>query len=206
MAVEDDYMALLNKAEGAFSNSTKIQSRLKVPEPEIIYEGKATIIRNFQDIADLLNRPSKSIMKHFTRELGIGVSEDGRRLIINKKVESNIVQEKIKDYMETYVLCYECGSPDTDIQRVGRIDVMVCKACGAQHSLKMAKDSKRLVADVEEGKQYTVTVTDVGVSGEGKANYLGYTILIPGGKKGETVEVRIKKIRRKTAISEIVRG
>ncbi len=205
MVVDDDYMSLLNKAEGAFSDSTEVQSRLKIPEPDVILEGKATIVRNFQDIADLLNRPAKKIMKHFTRELGIGVAQDGRRLIINKKVDANTIQQKIKEYMDSYVICYECGSPDTEIQRIGRVDVLVCKACGAQHSVKMSKDSKKLEADVEEGRKYTVTISDVGTSGEGKANYQGYTILVPGGKKGETVEVLIKKIRRRTAISEIVK-
>ncbi len=205
MAVEDDYMKLLNKAEGAFSDSTKVQSRLKIPEPDVISEGKVTIIRNFQDIGELINRPAKAIMKHFTRELGIGVAMDGRRLIINKKVDANTIQQKIREYMETYVICYECGSPDTEMERVGRVDVLVCKACGAQHSVRVSRDSKRLEADVEEGKKYTVTVTDVGTSGEGKANYMGYTILVPGGKKGVTVEVLIKKIRRKTAISEVVK-
>lgn len=205
MVVDDDYMSLLNKAEGAFSDSTEVQSRLKIPEPDVILEGKVTIVRNFQDIAELINRPAKNIMKHFTRELGIGVAQDGRRLIINKKVDANTIQLKIKEYMESYVICYECGSPDTEIQRIGRVDVLVCKACGAQHSVKMAKDSKKMEADVEEGKRYTVTVSDVGESGEGKANYQGYTILVPGGRKGQTVEVLIKKIRRRTAISEIVK-
>lgn len=205
MTVDDEYMSLLNKADGAFSNSTKIQSRLRVPEPDVIYEGRVTIIRNFQDIVELINRSAKAVMKHFTRELGIGVSQEGRRLIINKKVDLNTIQGKIRDYMESYVICYECGSPDTEIERVGRIDVLSCKACGAQHSIKMAKDSKKLEAEVEEGRRYTVTVTDMGESGEGKASYQGYTILVPGGKKGETLEVLIKKIRRKTAISEIVK-
>lgn len=205
MATDDDYMSLLDKAEGNFSDSTEVQSRLRIPEPDVILEGKVTIIRNFQDIAELINRPAKKIMKHFTRELGIGISLDGRRLIINKKVDSNTIQQKIKEYMESYVICYECGSPDTEIQRIGRVDVLECKACGAQHSVKMSKDSKKLEADVEEGKKYTVTVSDMGDSGEGKANLHGYTILVPGGKKGQTVEVLIKKIRRRTAISEIVK-
>lgn len=205
MAVDEDYLSLLNKADGAFSDSTEVQSRLKLPDPEVILEGKVTIIRNFQDIADLINRPAKNIMKHFTRELGIGVAQDGRRLIINKKVDSNTIQLKIKEYMDSYVICYECGSPDTEMERVGRVDVLVCKACGAQHSVKMAKDSKKTEVDVEEGRKYTVTVSEVGDSGEGKANYRGYTILVPGGKKGQTVEVLIKKIRKRTAISEIVK-
>ncbi len=58
---------------------------------------------------------------------------------------------------------------------------------------------------LEEGKQYVVEVSTVGPSGEGRANYRGgYTILIPGAKKGETVRVLIKKVKNNTAVAEIV--
>ena len=36
---EDIYSKLLDKAEGTFSKSIRSQRRLKIPEPDIIYEG-----------------------------------------------------------------------------------------------------------------------------------------------------------------------
>lgn len=201
----DDYFKLLDKADGNFSDLNRTQSRLKIPDPDVIYEGKSTIVRNFGDILEMINRPEKAVVKFLSVELGIGITTDGPRLIINRKVSSQVIQEKIRKYMSSFVICYECGSPDTEIQRLGRVEVLVCKACGAQHSVRMDKDIKKTEADVEEGKKYTVTITESGNSGEGKAYYKGFTILVPGAKKGETVTVLIRKVRRKIAVSEIVK-
>ncbi len=204
MVNDDEYLSLLKKADGAFADSTKIQSRLKIPDLDVIYEGKNTIIRNFQDIVDILRRDAKNIIKHFTRELGTKIVQEGRRLIIIKKVDHSTLEKKLKDYIGMYVTCYECGSPDTEIERVGRVYLLVCKACGAQHSIRVTGDVKKTETGISEGKEYKVTVSEIGRAGEGKALYNGYTILIPGSKRGETVVVRIKKIRGKIAIGERV--
>ena len=202
---EDIYSKLLDKAEGTFSTSIRSQRRLKIPEPDIIYEGKVTIIRNFGSVIEMLNRDPKIFVKFLTRELGIGISIDPPRLIINKKVDQETIRKKLEQYLQIYVECYECGSPDTEIKRVGRVDVLECKACGAQHALKMTKDINQNESTLEEGKTYSVTVSDIGPSGEGRGNFRGFTIIVPGAKKGETLKVLVKKIRKGTAIAEKVK-
>ena len=49
-----DYEKLLKKAENVLSKSNMNQQRLQIPDPDVIQEGKATIIRNFTDIADMI--------------------------------------------------------------------------------------------------------------------------------------------------------
>ncbi|MGC8609378.1 MAG: translation initiation factor IF-2 subunit beta [Thermoplasmata archaeon] len=199
----DDYDKLLDKAKNVLSSSTRNVDRLKIPEPEIIREGKVTIIRNFLDIVDMINRDPEHVIKFLTKELGANVTLSGRRLTINKKVSLEVLQSKIDQYMNTYVRCYECGSPDTEIQKSGRISLLVCKACGAQHPIKLAREFKQN-DEIEEGREYTVEVTEIGSSGEGRSIFHGYTIFIPGAKKGDTLKVRIKRIKKDVAIAEII--
>ncbi|WP_010916913.1 translation initiation factor IF-2 subunit beta [Thermoplasma volcanium] len=199
----DSYDKLLEKAKDVLSSSTKNIDRLKIPEPEIIREGKATIIRNFQDIIDIINRDPDQVIKFLTRELGTNIVQNGRRLIINKKVTLEELQEKMNEYINTYVRCYECGSLDTEIQKSGRVSLLVCKACGAQHPIHTVKEFKE-EEGIEEGKEYTVEISEVGSSGEGRASFRGFTIFVPGTKKGETVKVKIKKIKNDVAIAEVV--
>lgn len=199
-----DYNDLLENAEGAFLKGNKSQERLKIPDPDIIYEGRVSIVRNFADIVDMINRDPKHVAKFLMKELGIGVSIDSRRLLINRKVSYEQVKEKISQYMDSYVRCYECRAPDTEIQRIGRVDVLVCKACGAQHPIRLVREAKTSELKPEEGKEYSVTVTEVGKSGEGRSHLGGYVIVVPGGKKGQTVKVRIKKVLGTTAFSEII--
>ena len=199
------YEDLLKKAENAFSKGDKNKMRLQVPDPDVIYEGRVTIVRNFIDIADMINRDPKHVAKFLMKELGIGVTIDSKRLLINRKVSIDQIKDKISQYMDSFVKCYECQSPDTEIQRVGRVDLLVCKACGAQHPIRLTRESKSSESSLEEGKDYTVTVTEVGKSGEGKAMFRGFRIIIPGVKTGQTLRVRIKKIMHYTAIAEVIK-
>ena len=201
---QNEYEELLNRASGIFSKSTQSEARLKIPDPDIIREGKSTIVRNFQDIADMINRDPKHISKFLMKEFGIGVTVSGKRLIINRKLTYEQIASKISQYLDSYVMCYECGSPDTEIQKVGRTNLLTCKACGAQHPIRLVRESKVSETEIEEGKVYTIEITEIGASGEGRSTFRGYHIFVPGVKKGDTVKVRIKKIRKGTAIAEVV--
>ena len=203
--MEFDYNKLLKDASGVLSSKNRTEERLKVPEPEIIYEGKSTIIRNFIDITEMLNRNPEDLVKYLTKEFGIGANVAGRRLIINRKLREEEIREKLNAYMATYVLCYDCSSPDTTIQKVGRTYLLVCKACGAEHPIKASREIKENEDQLTEGKTYNVIINEIGKSGEGHAFYSDFTIYVPGTKKGEHVKVMIKKIRKNIAIGEVVK-
>ncbi len=202
--MEFDYNKLLNDASDVLSSKNRTEDRLKVPEPEIMFEGKVTIIRNFIDIAEMLNRNPDDLVKYLTKEFGIGATISGRRLLINRKLNESDIKDKLNSYMSMYVLCYECSSPDTTIEKVGRTYLLVCKACGAEHPIKASREIKENEDQITEGKTYDVTVSEIGRSGEGHAFYGDYTIYIPGVKKGQHVKIMVKKIKKNIVIAEVV--
>ena len=201
---KDEYESLLDKSSDILSKSNISEERLKIPEPNIIREGKVTIVRNFMDMVDMINRDPKHIMKYLMKEFGIGLNLDGKRLIINKKVTLEEFTQKIEQYLNVFVRCYECNSPDTEIKKVGRTNVIECKACGAQHPINMSRELTGNEADLEEGKKYVVQISEIGRSGEGRTTYRGYHIFVPGVKKGESVRILVKKIKDGTAIGEVI--
>ncbi|MGP6219962.1 translation initiation factor IF-2 subunit beta [Caldiplasma sukawensis] len=198
----DEYDKLLERTSDILSMATMNQERLKIPKAIIIEDGKSSIVRNFMDMVELINRDPKDIMKYLTKAFGVGMVIDGRRLIINRKITEEEFMEKIDDYLNVYVRCYECNSPDTEILKEKRVSLIVCKACGATHPINPSRELTVYREDLEEGKTYTVTVDSLGSSGEGRAHFHEYTVIIPGVKKGQKVKVRIKKIRDKIAIAE----
>lgn len=198
------YEELLKKSEDVLSKSNVSQQRLQIPDPDVIQEGKVTIVRNFADIADIINRDPRHISKFLMTEFGIGVTIDGPRLTINRKISADQISKKLQKYMDSFVKCYECGSPDTEIQKVGRTYLLVCKACGAQHPVRVATEIQKNENIIEEGKTYTIEISKIGNSGEGRAFFRGFNIVVPGAKRRETVKVVIKKIKNNTAIAEIV--
>jgi predicted RNA-binding protein with TRAM domain len=57
---------------------------------------------------------------------------------------------------------------------------------------------------VEEGKEYTVTITDVGSQGDGVAKVDGFIIFVPDTKVGQTVKVKVMRVMKKSAFAQVV--
>jgi predicted RNA-binding protein with TRAM domain len=57
---------------------------------------------------------------------------------------------------------------------------------------------------VEEGKEYTVTITDVGSQGDGVAKVNGFIIFVPDTKVGQTVKVKVMRVMKKSAFARVV--
>ena len=61
-----------------------------------------------------------------------------------------------------------------------------------------------LTAPVDEGDRLTVEIVDVGEEGDGIAKVDGYTLFVPGGDHGETVEVRVDDLKPRFGFAERV--
>jgi len=110
--------------------------RFEVPKVEGMIEGNRTIITNFKQICDYLRRKCEHLAKFLQRELAAPGTIDGERLVLIKKVPSSRINEKIKEYVEEFVLCKECGKPDTELEKQGEFLFVRCLACGAKHSVR----------------------------------------------------------------------
>jgi translation initiation factor 2 subunit 2 len=201
----DDYESMLGKASDILAKTTVNQERLKIPRGTLMEEGKVTVVRNFMDIMEIINRDPKDVSKFLTKELGIGITTDGKRLLINRRISEEDFNNKMEQYLNVYVRCYECNSPDTEIIREARVSLIACKACGAQHPINMSREIMIDRDEVRENKKYTVTIDSIGKSGEGRVLLFGTQIIVPGVKKGQQVKVLVKKIRGGTAIAEVVK-
>ena len=64
----------------------------------------------------------------------------------------------------------------------------------------------RITAPVEAGDRLTVEITDTGREGDGIAKVDGYTLFVPGGERGETVEVVVEDVKPRFGFAERVDG
>ncbi|MBW9221633.1 TRAM domain-containing protein [Methanothermococcus sp. SCGC AD-155-C09] len=55
---------------------------------------------------------------------------------------------------------------------------------------------------VVEGKEYDVTIEDVGRGGDGIARIEGFVIFVPNTTKGETLTIKITSVKEKFAFAE----
>jgi len=131
-----DYDELLERARSQLPKEIFEHKRFDIPDLEIITVGKRTIVRNFGDIAEALNRKPDHIMKFLTRELATAGDIEGRRAVFQGRFPDQKIVDRIQEYAREYVFCHECGKPDTHIIKQGRVHLLKCEACGARSSIR----------------------------------------------------------------------
>ena|SRR3990172_15767 len=132
----DSYEKLLEQAYSKVKKVDTSKGRFEVPKIEGHIEGKKTILTNFLQIASYLRRTPEHLQKFLLRELATQGQMEGDRLVLNNKVPSTKINQKIEEYANEFVICRECGKPDTEIVKEDRLAFLKCLACGAKHSIR----------------------------------------------------------------------
>ena len=63
MPKEYDYKELLKRARDRLPKTVIEHERFQVPEVDVLIEGKTTVVRNFTELADAINREPADILE-----------------------------------------------------------------------------------------------------------------------------------------------
>jgi translation initiation factor 2 subunit 2 len=134
----ENYEELLEEAFRKVKSheSTGNSERFEIPKIEGHFEGKKTILTNFSNIAEHIRRNPEHFQKYLLKELAASGQREKDRLVLNMKVPSAKINQKVEDYVKEFVICKECGKPDTELKKEDRLTFMHCLACGAKHSIR----------------------------------------------------------------------
>lgn len=133
---EQSYEQLLNEAYKKIKKAEGTGERFEIPKIEGHFEGRKTILTNFFQIASYIRRNPEHFQKFILRELATSGQKEGDRLVLNNKVPSEKINQKIEQYVKEFVLCKECNKPDTELSKQDRLSFIHCMACGAKHSVR----------------------------------------------------------------------
>ena len=131
-----DYIQLLKKAKEHLPEIQKTTERFEIPKVSGHIEGNKTIVTNFSSIVKIFGRDQEQLLKYLQRELATPALLDGQRLVLGRKINSEFINKKIEQYAKDFVICKECGKPDTKIVKEDRFLFVKCTACGAKYPLK----------------------------------------------------------------------
>ena len=131
-----DYDKLLDRAWGMLPEKLKSHERFEVPEVVAFVEGQTTIIKNFNEIASAFNREPSHIMRFLSKELAAPGSIKGDELLLQGKISPVIIRQRIEEYAKEFVICQECGKPDTNLIKSDRLSALKCEACGAKKAMR----------------------------------------------------------------------
>lgn len=115
---------------------TEYSERFEIPQVKGMIEGNKTIVTNFTQICSYLRRDCAHVLKFVLKELATPGLIEGERLVMQRKVPASKINEKIKQYVDEFVVCRECKKPDTNLEKQGEFMFMHCMACGAKHSVR----------------------------------------------------------------------
>ena len=126
----EEYESLLNSAFEKVKQQQTCE-RFEVRKAEWHVQGKKTIISNFMQISNCLRRDNQEqFTKFLSKELAAQGQIEGDRLILNRVINTTIIDQKIREYAELYIMCQKCKKPDTqEIEENGKKFIR-CMACG----------------------------------------------------------------------------
>jgi translation initiation factor 2 subunit 2 len=193
----ESYQALLERAHAKLPPVRTGGERFQVPEPDVMSDGKNTMIRNFQEITGVLRREPDHVIQFLAKELGCPGVLDLPRGVLKSRITKDQISQRLREYTAKYVICSECKRPDTHLKKEGRLTLLICEACGAQRPVTV----RRVVAPekprtpVVVGEVYRLTIEDVGRRGDGVAKKEGFVIFVTGAAtRGMTVNAKITKV------------
>ena len=132
-----DYKKMLEEVRKNLPEAVFLKERFEIPKVLGHMQGNRTIITNFLQIASTLRREVDHLLKYVLKELAApGEIKKSGALIIGTKVPASRINEKIRQYANEFVLCFECGKPDTTIVKEDELTYMKCTACGAKNIVK----------------------------------------------------------------------
>ncbi|MGQ9538529.1 MAG: translation initiation factor IF-2 subunit beta [Candidatus Bathycorpusculaceae bacterium] len=130
------YEVLLKRARSQLPETASKRERLEIPRLHYSVVGMRTVIHNFKEIAEVLNRDPQHILKFLTGELATAAVIQESRVIFQGKFPRETIERLLQRYMETFIICPVCKRPDTKIVKEKRLSFLVCAACGAKSSVK----------------------------------------------------------------------
>lgn len=125
--------------------------RYKMPVMQVKIEGKGngirTVVTNMGKVMKALDRPMEYVAKFIAFELGTKSKIDDKQhsCTFAGKHDLETLANLLDKFITIYVLCVECGNPETVIKVKNEVIASKCKACGKVFKLENHKLSTFII-------------------------------------------------------------
>jgi len=130
LSVQDDLTGLFNHRflQEKFTEEFARASRYHFPLACLMID-----IDHFKNINDTYGH---QVGDRVLKELATSGEVKDNLLIFKTKLSANAINQKIRQYANIFVLCQDCGKPDTKIMDEKNVLFLKCQACGSKHHIK----------------------------------------------------------------------
>ena len=131
------YEKLLKRIDGERSkNSAETDSRFELPPVDVMWECQRTYLRNFSDFPKIMRRDSAKLLQYLSKEFAVPAERIGDSAMFIGRRDPDDFTRLLKIYVNDYIMCPTCKSPDTRTEKEKRISFLICEACGAKSTIK----------------------------------------------------------------------
>ena len=131
------YEGLLKRIDSKRSkNSAETDSRFELPPVDVMWEGQRTYLRNFSDFPKIMRRDPAKLLQYLSKEFAVPAERIGDSAMFIGKRDPDDFTRLLKIYINDYIMCPTCKSPDTRTEKEKRISFLICEACGAKSTIK----------------------------------------------------------------------
>ena len=131
------YEKLLKRIDSERSkNSAETDSRFELPTVDVMWEGQRTYLRNFSDFPKIMRRDSGKLLQYLSKEFAVPAERIGDSAMFIGRRDPDDFTRLLKIYVNDYIMCPTCKSPDTRTEKEKRISFLICEACGAKSTIK----------------------------------------------------------------------
>jgi translation initiation factor 2 subunit 2 len=128
-----DYDDMLDRGLEETPDIQGSSERFEVTDPDVRQEGNVSVFENFQQVRQDLGREEDHVMKFLQDELGTsGHIDESGRVRLTGEFSQRRIDEALEEYADEFVLCSECGLPDTKLEKEQGAVILRCEACGAR--------------------------------------------------------------------------
>jgi len=103
-----DYKKMLEDVRKSLPEAVFLKERFEIPKALGHIQGNRTIITNFLQIASTLRRDVSHLLKYILKELATPGNLSKSALIMGRKVPASMINEKIVQYSNYFVICKTC--------------------------------------------------------------------------------------------------
>lgn len=106
------------------------------PPPNIISKDRKTFFINFNDLCNSINRTPEYVKKYIEKETNIATSilgDGGLKFDVSIKIPQ--IKNIITNFIKELIICKDCKSCITTIEKDTRLTFMYCSNCNSKKSI-----------------------------------------------------------------------
>ena len=115
------------------------KKKIKLIPPEVIIKDRKTIITNFDNFCQSINRDRNIVKNYLDKETQFASSffGDNYQVKIDTMLKGPLVKNILTVFIKSYVICADCKSYDTQLIRQKRATYTQCLNCKTEKVLNI---------------------------------------------------------------------